>query len=358
MITDRDVSNERRVDADALQSLATEIFAHAGTPHDEANLVADTLVTADARGMHSHGCMRIPIYTQKIRAGGFKPGRKGKVLHETESTVLLDGEDGLGQVITLRAMDEAISKARTVGTGIAGVTRSNHFGEAAYYVLRAARQGFIGLISSNGSPHMPFWGGRKRLTGPLPLAVAVPARDEWPVVLDMALGVVAKGKILYAAEKRESIPEGWGVDKEGRDTTDPRAVLDGGWLLPIGGYKGSGLILVLELLSGALTGGAMGQAVNNLYGDDLAAPQGLGHFVLAIDPEAFLPGGQFGQRVDWWIREIKTSEPAPGFDEIIIPGEPEFRREEERRRHGIPLSVQVLDEILTVATGLGIDTNL
>ncbi len=350
--------NERVVQASKLESLLADVFKRAGVPSDEAAIVADALVTADARGMHSHGCMRTSIYLQKIRSGGFKPGHKGKIIRETASTILLDGEDGLGHIIGSRAVDEAIKKARAVGTGVAGVTGSNHFGEGAYFVLRAARQGLIALITSNGSPHMPFWGGTKRLTGPLPLAVAAPAKEEQPVVLDMAMGVTAKGKLLYAAEKGEAIPEGWGVDKDGQATTDPHAVLDGGWLLPIGGYKGSGIIYMLELLSGALTGGAMGQQINNLYGEDLSAPQRLGHFVLAIDPESFLPGEQFGKRVDAWIREVKTSPPARGFDEVLVPGELEFRRERERRREGIPLSVAVIDEIEGLAAELGIPCSL
>lgn len=346
-MTSKDES-ERLVNAKALEKMIAEILEQVGVPRDEASLLADALVCADARGMNSHGVMRLPVYVKRMRSGGIKPGRKGKILKETASTVLLDGEDGIGQVIATKAMQEAIRKAKEAGVGIVGVTRSNHFGEAAYYVIQAVQHDTIGLITTNGSVGMPLWGGLSKLTGPLPIAVGIPSGTEFPIVLDIALGTVSKGKILYAAGKGEKIPLGWGVDSQGRPTDDPQKVLDGGWTPPIGGYKGSGLILVAEVLSGVLTGGRFSNEIGDLYAD-VSSPQGLGHFVMAIDIEAFMPKNEFKRRVDFLIRLIKNSTLAPGFEEILIPGEREFKMEGERRDKGIPLSAEVLNQLESLA---------
>ncbi len=346
-------SNGRRIGADALEKLTSDILQKVGVPEDEACLVANALVCADVHGMNSHGVMRLPVYVKRIRAGGIKPGKKGRIIQETASTVLLDGEDGIGQVIATRAMREAIRKAKKAGVGAVGVTRSNHFGEAAYYVLLAVKQDMIGLITTNGSPNMPAWGGLTKLTGTLPIAVGIPSEKELPIVLDISLGTVSKGKILYAAKKGEKIPLGWGVDSQGKVTDDPQKVVDGGWTLPIGEYKGWGLILIVDILSGVLTGGRVGREITDLYTAP-SSPQGLGHFVMAINVEAFIPKETFKQRVDVMVRTIKQSQLASGFREILIPGEREFRTETERRKRGIPLSVDVLNDIELLAKEVGV----
>lgn len=340
---------ERSVDAGRLLALVNGLFLAVGVPGDEADLVADTLVTADLRGMHSHGCIRIPTYLERVIRGGARPGRKGVILRETAATVLLDGEDGLGQVIALRAMDEAMRKARDAGIGAVGVLRSNHYGEAAYYVLHAARHDMIGVLATNGTPNMPPWGGTTKLTGPLPFTAAVPAAEMQPFVIDAALGMTSKGRLFYYAGKGEAVPPGWGVDSTGAPTTDPQAILDGGWILPIGGHKGFGITMFLEILAGILTGGPFGAAIRDLHGTTPELSQELGHFAIAIDPEAFMPRERFKQRMDDYLRSIKASERAPGVEEILIPGEPEYRREQARRAQGVPLSRAVLDELNRLA---------
>jgi len=346
--------SDRVVDASKLERYAAEIFERAGIPRTEADRVGDALVSADARGMTSHGVMRIPMYLKKVQAGGFKSATKGKVLRETAATMVIDGEDGLGQVLTWRAMEEAIAKARKVGAGIVGVTRSNHYGEGAYYALQAIRADMIGILTTNGSANTPPHGGRTVVAGNLPLTVGVPADQELPILLDMAMCASSKGRIAYAAKKGERIPEGWAVDADGRATVDPQKVLDGGWILPIGGYKGWGMILVLDILSGVLTGGRMGTEITDLFTGDAATPQGLGHFVMAINIAAFMPVAEFKQRMDARIRSIKQAELLPGFTEILMPGERELKLERERRRNGIPLSVAVLDQIIAAGKGLGV----
>jgi LDH2 family malate/lactate/ureidoglycolate dehydrogenase/quinol monooxygenase YgiN len=347
------VAQERRVAAGDLLAMATDIFTRAGTSPDEAHIVANALVEADLRGMQSHGVLRIPIYVEKIRAGGFRAGHRGTIVRESPGIALLDGEDGLGQVISLTAMDLAIDKARATGIGAVGVLNSNHFGEAAHYVIHAAERGMIGLIATNGSPNMPALGGTTKMTGPLPFTAAVPLGSGPPFVIDAALGVTNRGKLIYMAERGQRIPLGWGVDRDARPTDDPARVLDGGWILPIGGHKGFGITLFLEILSGVLTGARVGSEIRDLYNAPRNQSQGLGHFCIAIDPSAFMPPDEFKARMDAMIHMIRSSKLAPGVQRMIIPGEPEMEAKRQRCIDGIPLATGVLDQLNALARELG-----
>jgi LDH2 family malate/lactate/ureidoglycolate dehydrogenase len=342
-----------RVDARQLQSLVELMLAKTGVPAADASLVASSLIGADARGMNSHGILRLPVYIKRLRQGGFSPRSESKLVRESASTALIDGGNGLGAVLTMRAMDMAIAKARVTGIAAVGVRNSNHNGEGAPYVLRAVEADMIGIATTNGSPIMPVWGGKTALTGPLPITLGVPASRHKPIVLDAALGMSSRGKILYYAEKGLSLPDGWLVDADGRPTNDPNWVKNGGWILPIGGHKGWGLILMCEILSGILTGGAIGRELTNLY-DDLHKPQGNGHFVMAINIASFLDVAAFKERMDSYISEMKASELAPGFEEVLMPGEIEFRKEARQRVEGIVLGRSVVDEVLKTAKDLGI----
>ena len=347
------VQQERKVAAGDLLALATDFFVRAGASPEEAHVVANALVEADLRGMQSHGALRIPIYVEKIRAGGFRAGHRGTIVHESPGTALLDGEDGLGQVISLRAMDLAIDKAQATGIGAVGVRNSNHFGEAAHYVMHAAKRDMIGLIATNGSPNMPALGGTTKMTGPLPFTAAVPVGSGPPFVIDAALGVTNRGKLIYMAERGERIPLGWGVDRDARPTDDPARVLDGGWILPIGGHKGFGITLFLEILSGVLTGARVGSEIRDLYGAPRNQSQGLGHFCIAIDPSAFMPLDEFKARMDAMIDMIRSSKLAPGVQRMVIPGEPEVEAKRQRAIDGIPLATGVLDQLNALARELG-----
>jgi len=342
-----------RLDAGELQSLVQSMLARTGVPEGDAAIVASSLIGADARGMNSHGILRLPVYIRRLQQGGFSPLSEPKVLRETASTALIDGGNGLGSVLTMRATDMAIEKARKSGIGAVGVTRSNHNGEGAPYVLRAVASDMIGIATTNGSPIMPVWGGKTPLTGPLPITIGVPTATQKPIVLDAALGMSSRGKILYHAEKGIPVPDGWLVDADGRPTNDPNWVRNGGWILPIGGHKGWGLILICEILSGILTGGPVGKDLTNLY-DDLHTPQGNGQFVIAINVASFIDVDAFKARMDAYIVEMKSSELAPGFEEILMPGEIEFRKDAKQRKEGIVLSRSVVDEVLKTAGDLGI----
>ncbi len=343
-----------RLDAARLEGLIAAMLARSGVAAEDAEVVAQSLVAADARGMNSHGVLRLPVYIKRLAQGGFNPRAKARIVRETDTMALIDGDNGLGSVLTTRAMDMAIEKARGRGIAAVGIRNSNHNGEGAWYVRRAIAADMVGIATTNGSPIMPVWGGKTPLTGPLPITVGAPAGRERPILLDAALGMSSRGKILYYAEKGEKLPDGWLVDADGRPTNDPEWVRKGGWILPIGGHKGWGLILVCEILSGILTGGAFGTELTNLY-DDLDKPQANGHFVIAIDIATFLDVAGFKDRMDEYIGMMRASELAPGFKEILMPGELEYRREEAQRRDGLTLSANVVDEVFAAARGLGLD---
>lgn len=342
------------VGAEELQTLVKAILGRVGVPDEDAALVADSLVKADLRGMNSHGVLRLPVYVRRLQQGGFKPDRKGRIVRETAGTVLIDGEHGLGAVLSARAMDEAMARAKRNGIGAAGLFNSNHNGEGAYYVLRAIENGMIGICTTSGSPISPPWGGRTKLTGPLPITVGAPAGKELPIVLDAALGMSSRGKILYHAEKNMPLPEGWLVDAEGQPTTDAEHIRKGGWILPIGGYKGWGLVVVMEILASVLTGAALGGDAGELYAD-VTRHQKNGQFFIAINVGAFMDPDDFRARMDSYIRTTKDSEKLAGVDEILMPGEPEFRREQRHLINGIPLGRKVMEEVLALAGELNVE---
>ncbi|WP_366554253.1 Ldh family oxidoreductase [Aquibaculum sediminis] len=349
----REEGNSYIVDSDAFAEFLRVLLNQAGVPEADARVVSDSLVEADLRGMNSHGIIRLPVYIRRLRAGGFKADAVPEVIRESDGVALLDGKNGLGSVMTMRAMSIAIEKAKTQGIAACGVTNSNHNGEGAFYVQEAIRHDMIGMSFTTGSPIMPVWGGTTPLTGPLPITVGVPADKEHPIVLDAALGMSSRGKILdYLAQGKE-LPPGWIVDANGEPTTDPKWVNEGGWILPIGGHKGWGLIVICEMLAAVLTGSGVGKELVNLY-DDVDTPQGNGQFVIAIDVSHFMPVNMFKSRVDNYIKMVKSSDKAEGVEEIILPGEKEFKNRERAKLDGMKLTKSVLDEVISEARIVGV----
>ncbi len=328
--------------AEELRRFAQEVLAAAGVDPEESKTVADNLVTADLRGISSHGVVRLPLYVARFEAGLIAPRTEIRVVASAPAACVLDAGNGWGAVAGLAGMREAVARARRCGVGVALVRNSNHFGIAAYYAQEALAAGMIGVVLTNASAAMPPWGGRVPYFGTNPICVAVPAGKERPVIYDGATSVAAIGKIVLAAKKGEEIPPGWAADKEGRVTTDPRAALEG-VLLPIGGYKGYGLALMVDVLAGVLAGAAFGPHVSNLR--KLEAPQDVGHFFAALDIRAFLDYGEFVARMERLVREIKEAPRAAGVERIYLPGEIEWEHEERRRREGIPLAAEVLQEL-------------
>jgi len=341
------------ISPDALMTFASEIFERLGLSFDDASLVSDCLVKANLRGVDSHGVSRIPIYAERLRLKLVNPRPNIRATRVAAAASLVDGDDGMGMIVGTRAMAEAIAIARESGMGLAGVRRSTHYGMAAYYVLQAISEDCIGFAFTNASPGMAPWGGSKPVLGVNPIAVGVPAGQRPPFVLDMAMSVMARGKIRLAGLRGEPIPKGIGLDAEGRPNTDGLKVLDGGTVLPFGGYKGSGLALLMEIMGGVFTGAAFAGEMQSLYGD-FSGPQRIGHVFMAIRPDLFMPIGEFKGRMDTMIERYISSPKAEGFGEILMPGELEEREEAERLVTGIPVPPEIAQQLRQEAEELGV----
>ena len=261
----------------------------------------------------------------------------------------MDGKDAMGQVLTARAMEDAIRRAKAHGIGAVALRRSNHFGTAMYFTLMAARAGCVGFLSTNASPAMAPWGGRKRTVGTNPWSWAAPAGSHPPMVLDIANTGVARGKIYLAKQKGQPIPEGWAITAEGRPTTDP-AVAIGGIILPMAGHKGCAIAAVMDMLSGVLTGSAFGTGVHGPYQTEHRS--GAGQFMIALDIAAFQPLAEFGARMERLIAELKSVPLAQGFGEVVYPGEIEGRNDARNRAEGLILPEDTLADLRKLANEL------
>jgi LDH2 family malate/lactate/ureidoglycolate dehydrogenase len=344
--------SSRRVSADDLRNWTGVVFECVGLPEPDAGLVADALVSADLRGVDSHGVMRVPIYVKRLRLGLIELRPSIRLARDRGAVAVLDGGNGMGQMVAARAMEEAIRRAGQHGAGLVGVRNSNHFGMAAYFATQALRHDMIGVALSNAPATMAPWGGARPYLGTNPMAIAVPAGDEPPIVLDMAMSTVARGKVILAAQEGLPIPEGWAVDPDGEPTTDAARALEG-MVLPVGGAKGYGLATIVEILAGVLVGAAFGPHIGALY-DNFTSPQGLGHLLGAIDVQAVDAADRFKGRMDRLIREIRAVPRARHIERIYLPGEIEWLAEHRRRQEGIDLHPQTVQALETVADDLGI----
>lgn len=346
----------QKVSAAQLQAFCQRMLEQAKVPAAGAEIVARCLVEANLRGVDTHGIVRLPVYVRRITAGVINPRASAKVVWETDATMLLDGQNGLGMVISTRAMGEAIKKAKRKGAGIVAVRNSNHFGIAALYAMKAVDNDMIGLALTNAPAAMAPWGSIQPYLGTNPICVAVPAGREKPFVLDMATSMATRGALKIAAKRGEKIPLGWATDRWGRPTEDPQEALQGS-LLPIGGPKGYGLALVVDILCGVLSGADFGSHISDLFGDP-SRKQNLGQFFAAIDVASFIPIEDFKKRMDQIITEIKLCRRAEGMQQIFIPGEIEFLTQERRLREGIPVKRTTLFELQQVASQVGVDFDL
>jgi LDH2 family malate/lactate/ureidoglycolate dehydrogenase len=327
-------------DADAF---ARRLLASLGVPPQDAATVAKCLVQADLRGVDTHGLMRLPVYLDRVRRGLVDPAPKLVVERRTPVAAALDGQNGFGFVTATHAMADAIETARTYGIGIVSVRRSTHFGMAASYVLQAIEAGMMSLVFSNASRAMPPWGGRDALLGTSPFAAGAPGGRLPAFVLDMAPSVAARGKIRKAERRGEKIPLGYALDAEGRPTTDPTAAM-AGVVLPIGGAKGSGLAIMMDIFGGVISGAGFGGDVGDQQ-KILDRPQNVGHFFLAMKPDLFVSEADYKARMDTLFERIRAVPRAEGFDEILLPGEPEAREMARRTQSGIPYA---LSEVATL----------
>jgi len=340
---------------DQLETFCAQVLQRLGVPQEEAEITARTLVTANLRGVDTHGVTRLPAYVAKLKGGALKPSANLTTEKETIATALLDGHNGIGQVISFRAMQMAIRKAKAAGVSYLAVRNSNHLGACAYYAMMALEYDMIGFTATNASPRLAPTGGVERLFGNNPYSIAVPAGQRPPVVLDMANSVVAAGKIRALQKEGKPIPEGWALNKYGEPTTDPEEALKG-ILLAIGGYKGYGITLMMDLLTGVLTDSNYGPRVKGI--DEGAEPARIAHSFMAIDLAAFTDVAAFKARMDGYIDEIKSSKKARGSEVIYLPGEPEHLRVQERTEKGIPLQAKVAEELRAIAKDLGVPIDL
>ncbi|QRM56183.1 Ldh family oxidoreductase [Sinorhizobium sp. BG8] len=338
--------------ADELTAFATRIFTGTGMTDADAAVIARDLVKANLRGIDSHGVSRIPMYVERLQRGLVNPRPNVGVEKVAGAVSIVDGDNGMGFIASHKAMDEAVSLASQNGIGLVGVHRSTHFGMGALYALQAIEAGYISMIFTNSSPAIPMWGGRTTFLGASPIAAGIPGGKHAPYVMDMAMTVIARGKIRLAAMKGEAIPEGLALDIEGNPTTDAAKAFEG-VCLPFGGVKGSVLATLMDLMSGVLTGANFGGDVKSLYFDH-SEPQNVGHLFFAIKPDLFMSLENFEARMDEYYERIKALPAAAGVTEIMMPGEPEQRREEERLKTGVPITANVVSDLTNEGERFGI----
>ncbi len=341
---------------DYLHKVAYHIYRAKGASEQEAEIVATHQVKANLVGHDSHGVIHIPEYVDRINRGHIVPGAPFVVDRETPCTAVINGNWGFGFVVTERAMNMAIDKARDNGVAAITIYHQSHIGRVGDYPTMAANQGMIGLVTadSGAGPKavVPF-GGRARRLGTNPICIGMPSDLEGTVLMDMATSAVAAGKISLALSRREQVPPGWIVDKEGNSTTDPNDYRAGGAILPVGadqGHKGYGLSFMVEIFSGLLTG--LG------FGIDPQARHNDGVFIAVFNVAHFRPLDEFKREVKEFAEFVKTSPPAAGFTEVMYPGEPEYRTEQQRRRDGIFVEDDTWQQISNLMEELGVSNQV
>lgn len=346
--------NDRRFDRAALVEATTAIFVGAGMSREDAFTVADSLVEADRRGIHSHGVLRVLDYVKKLTVDGVDPKGRPVIVRSDGAAIVVDGKNSLGQIGGVFAMDHAIERARSVHVAFAAVGGSNHCGAMDYYTLRAARAGMIGISGTNALPTMAPWGGTDKIVGLNPLSVAIPTEGT-PLVLDIALGATAHGKIRVYAQKGEPIPAGWAFDAEGRETTDAQAALEG-LIQPIGAFKGIGLAMIVGLLSSLLSGAGYGLETGNMV--DGAVSGADAQFHAAINIAGFQDEATVRARLSGIVAAFEASARAPGVDAIYAPGSLEAAIAADYDASGIPLNAGTLATIREAAASVNVATPL
>ena len=353
-------ADRRRFSEDALRSYAEAIIAGLGASRDAARVVADSLIEADRRGVHTHGLVRLASYCADARAGRIAVDAVPRLEREHGPTAAVDGLGAFGAVTGTVSIDEAVARAKRHGVGFVTARGCNHFGAAAFYSLRAVEHGLVGIAATSTPAVMAPWGGAEARLGNNPLSVAAPMpHGAPPFVLDLAQSAVSRGTIKLAELNGEPIPFGWALDPEGHATTDPSAALAGA-LLPSGGHKGSGLAFAIEVLTGVLAGGDLGPELINASLTGAARSSSatrtgtVGSLYVALDPACFVGRRAFIARMARLGELIKTTPPAPGFEEVLIPGEPEARTRQQRLGHGIPIEQATWQALAETAASLGV----
>ena len=340
--------------ADAEQFIAKALVA-VDVPSADALIVAQLMVKSDLVGADGHGIFRLPAYLKRIRAGGINLNPNIRIEHEKGATALINGDNALGHLVMNKAVEVAIEKVKEHSVCWVGSHYGNHSGAASVYVRKLAEQGFVGIYMAVGNAnHMAPWGGIDLLLSTNPIAIAVPAGDHPMVLLDIATTVAAYGKVKLAAQKGESMPSDWMIDRQGQPITDPKRSAEGS-LLPIGGYKGYGLAVMIGLLAGALNNAAVGKGTIDFNAHhDLIT--NTGQTIIAVDPSACGDKQEFINRVITLVDDLKNSATLPGVKEIRVPGEGAAKTMAQRARLGIPVAPELLDALNACAKECGITT--
>jgi LDH2 family malate/lactate/ureidoglycolate dehydrogenase len=346
-----------RINYERLKNFTSEVFQKLNVPKRDADITSDVLTRADLRGIESHGVSRLPRYVFRLKNDLIKPKPKMKVIKETSNTLLIDGDNGLGQVIGNDVMELCIKKAKKSNICFGTVRNSNHFGIAGFYSIKALQHDLIGISLTNSQPLVAPTFGRTRMIGTNPISIAVPSTTELPYVLDMATSIVPLGTIDVYARNEENIPPTWALNNKGIPTKYPEKVLEGGALMPLGGteensgYKGYGLGLAVDIFSGILSGGAYGTNVGSPYEKTIS---NVCHFFGAVNVEAFRPLEEFRKDMDDLVNSMKIAPKAEGQDRIFVHGEIEWEFEEDRKKNGIPFN----EKVIKILQGVADDFNL
>jgi LDH2 family malate/lactate/ureidoglycolate dehydrogenase len=334
--------------ASELAGFVERILASVSVPPRKASIVAESLVAANLRAVDSHGVQLLPFYLEQLLAGEVDPAADGRVVSESGACMVFDGQNAIGQWVAETCCGHAVRMAREHGMAVVSARESNHFGSAAWWAQKMRAAGQIGIVMCNASPIVPPWQGKEGRIGTNPICMSVPG----PWLLDMATTTVAAGKIYKAYfNGQPEVPAGWAFDSKGIPTTDTVQAYRG-MLMPLGGYKGSGLGMMVEILCGVLSGGAISTEVGGIRirGRAMRASQ----IYVAIDVARFMPLDEFTARVERLTATVKSAAPAPGFEEVLVAGDPEWRAEAERRKNGIPIPDGTWDTLVKAAAGVGV----
>lgn len=342
-----------RYKKEQLELLAYRLMRTGNLREEDARQIAGDLVTADMRGLSSHGISRIPMYLKRIDCGCVNPQPDIRVEQKGLAVLKVDGDDGMGFLVAHRAVEEGIRLCERTGIAMVGCTRSTHFGMAALYIKQAVEQGYVCMVYTNSSAALPVCGGRTAFLGAAPFAAGMPGGYESPAfVLDMAMTVTARGKIRVAMINHEPIAEGLALDKEGRPTTDAKEAFEG-ICLPFGGAKGSALAMLMDMMAGMYTGSNYAGDVSSLY-YRFDEPQNLGHMIFIMRPDLFVSEDEYKKRMDIYYKRLKALPRAAGCEEILMPGEPEERKAGAALREGIEVTKDILDSLYLEAERRGV----
>lgn len=346
----------KKISFESLRGFTQELFIVGGMRPQEAAWYAETIVQANLWGIDSHGVIRVPTYFNRVLVDAINRRAEIRTIRKAPAITLVDADGAAGAVAGRVAMEQAIKDARVYGIGAAGVTNSNHFGAAALYSQLAVKQGMVGIAMTNVMPLIAAPRAKAPVVGNNPISVAIPTYCEFPFSLDMSMSVAAGGKLRLAVAKGEKIPYGWGIDKDGKATDDPRRVLEG-FLLPIGGYKGLGLAYAVDILSGVITGGLFADQMRSMYHDP-DVPSLTGHFMIAMNLSAWIQPEEMKRRMEYYHHFIQNVPMADGAAPLAFPGELEARQEQKRRREGIPVPVRTIESLERLKGQYHIRSNL